>query len=280
MSEKTRYIDTQLYGVVSGAGWAVPRRSVPHLLIHNDDRPGIITICGESAFKHPRMTSSTTSDWEKPLCANCIKAAAQQELVEQPPLKLRVGDCPVGSEREGKHRPHNWLSQRPRCGDCPPKNPYKDTERCEKRKHPTTAMCTSCKATDPDRHFCDYTVGRSMGIATDFGPCDKPATTLERYKRHQHDKLKWGYLCHLHNEAGEKKRADKDAAKQDAETARWADRDKREDDRRDAFDILVEMARWIAKNRELAAEDEWLSQIAVKLAGNDAAQAALEGKDE
>lgn len=40
--------------------------------------------------------------------------------------------------------------------------------------------------------------------------------------------------------------------------------------KREALDILVEIARWMARNRELVEADEWLAQIAERMSGNEA----------
>ena len=268
------YINPKNFAVVGymrQPGYNIPRVATPHLTLLDDHTT---PLCGMG--KPGERSGANRSDaWVKPICANCIEIAAQRGLEEQPPLKLKPQDCPVRSEREGKRRPHNWISRRPRCKGCPPIERYKPTERCE-RKHPTYAWCNVCDAKDENRHYCDQWVGRTMGIATDFGPCDLTAKVFEQYDHWQ--KKHWGWLCHLHSAEGEKKRSDKYAAERAAEQVIQDARDKRAEDRRDAIDILKEMAMWMFENRELVAEDEWLGRIAERVARNDYVQDML-GKD-
>ncbi len=290
VKSEPRTIDPRYYASVGyrfQPGYAIPKIATPHLVLVGDHTT---PLCGAGKpgerSGHRRFEDKDRPDgkpkenlWEKPVCANCVRTAAQQGLVEQPPLKLRKGDCPVLSERTGELTKHIILPHRPRCKNCQ-KPEWNRNERCSAR-HRTYAVCRSCGFTDENHHYCDETVGRSMGIATDFGYCNRRADEQrhvpDRY--HQPDGMVWHYLCKQHLPEAVKARQDASEARYAAERARWAERDKRDDDKSDAFDILVELARWVAKNRDLAAEDEWLGQIAIKLAGNDAVQAALEGKD-
>lgn len=276
MTEK-RTIDPKHYGVAGYRNipsYSLPYKATGHLLYH-DDGTALCGVAGVS--RHDRKVPNARaidSPWAK-ICADCRRVAERDHLEEwvMPPLKK--GDCPVLSERVGKPHKHIILPHRPRCKNCPePK--WNRHERCSAR-HRTYAMCRDCGWKDEDHHYCDETVGRSMGISTDFGYCNRRAYEQrhvpDRY--HQPDGMVWHYLCKQH--LPEAVQARKDAS--DAKYRAWsADLDAKEaarQSRRDAFDIAVEMARWIAKNRDLAEEDEWLGQIAVKVAGNTALTDAL-----
>ena len=82
-------------------------------------------------------------------------------------------------------------------------------------------------------------------------------------------------MCHTHRPEAVSKRKDK----QEAKLRAWEDglnrRIHRDHDRHDMEDLLVEVARWMAKNHELVAEDEWLQTIANKMSENETLMEAM-----
>jgi len=119
-----------------------------------------------------------------------------------------------------------------------------------------------------------------MGISTQFGYCDKRATE-ERLTDGHHlgqTDAAWRWLCKQHLPESIQQRQDAREARHRAGQDAWAAKDKAHGDKNDAFDILVDVARWVHENRDLAAEDEWLGQIAGQLAENQAVQDALSRK--
>ena len=275
------YIDPRYFvsvGYRNLPGYAIPKKATPHLTLLDDN---IAPLCG-AGKPGERSGHKRTEEWGKPICANCIEAAAQQELVEQPPLKLRPQDCPVLSERSGQRSKHIWVSHRPRCYACPRPEPYKNTERCE-RKHETFAQCNGCGAVDKAKHYCDVHV--MSGFHS--GPCDRRAVgdepVLIPNRRNNHFSTypdEWRYVCFQHHPDAVAKRRAEVEAKMQASSDRWNAARDREENERDAIDIAAEMARWIAANRELAAEDEWLGKIAERIASNSLVMEKMKGDGE
>lgn len=281
MTEK-RTIDPKHYGV-SGYGnvpaYNLPFTATGHLLYHDGKRE---SLCGAPAgYKCNRKVEHDPRNeaWAK-VCKLCQKVADRDGLVEWVLPPLRKGDCPVLSERTGELTKHIINPVRPRCKNCP-KVEWNRFERCAEH-HPTYGACSSCGYREPDKHFCDFVVGRSAGISTDFGYCNKGAKAEYQYDRHELNgkNLVWGFLCSIHTPEARKKRKDDWEAKYRAENAAADARYKRQEDKEDAFDILVELARWMYKNQDLIEADEWLNDIALKMATNEALQEALKGKAE
>ena len=282
MSEKKRTIDPRYYASVGyrfQPAYAIPKVATPHLVLVDDHTT---PLCGAGKpgerSGHRRIEDKDRPNseppvevvWEKPVCANCLRVAAEQGLEEQPPLKLGKNDCPVLSERVGKHHKHHMRTIRPRCGKCKEEKPYGGYEpRCS-RRHEQWLRCTACGAEDRITHRCDYPVFGQWH----YDVCDKAARVEAEYIHH--DKKHFGWLCGTHTPEAHAARKAKSEARRQAWEAEWDATRKRDRDDADAFDLVVEMARWIAKNRDLAEEDEWLGQIAERMAGNDAIQQALE----
>lgn len=272
-----RSIDPRYYGV-SGYGnvpaYNIPYRATGHLMEH-PARDLHKTLCGESGCNLYERTKDGNGPLRKDawanLCKRCQKVAADEGLTEWV-LKLRKGDCPDRSERSGKSQPHNWISYHGRCKDCEPVEKYRATRTCPGH-HENYGQCNFCWVKDPERHFCDYWVARAGGY--EFGPCDRPAKVEQQYTDF-YQRTAWGWLCTIHTDEYRQAKAAAWQAKFDAEQAASDARAKAREDKQDAFDIAVEMARWIATNHDLAEEDEWLGQIAERMAGNDAIQSALE----
>ena len=279
------YIDPRYYASVGyrfQPAYAIPKVATPHLVLVDDHTT---PLCGAGKpgerSGHRRFEDKDTTNglpnreviWEKPVCANCIKVAAQQGLVEQPPLKLRPNDCPVLSERTGKRHKHIMHTVRPRCKQCKPEDQYKGYQpRCAARKHPNWLRCGSCGAEDRDTHRCDFPVFGQWH----YSACDVTAKVEAEYD--YHGKKHTGWLCGTHTPQAVAARKAKVAAR-DAERKAESDaRHKKWEEEEDATDILGEMARWIAANRDLAEEDEWLRKIAERMAGNSVVMDALNRK--
>lgn len=273
----TRTIDPRYYGV-NGYGnipsYNIPYKATGHLI----EYPKGEALCGaEARTLHERAKDSNgplrKGAWAS-ICKRCLKVAADEGLVEWTMPTLRKGDCPVLSERAGKRHKHIINPYRPRCKKCPVPT-YGHKERCDGR-HRTFGRCYSCGYEDLERHYCDFIVGRAAGISTDFGSCDRRAYEEREYaKEFFEGRTLWGWLCGMHTPEAIQKRKDERDAKYRAMEERWSARDKQRDDENEALDIAIEMAQWIALNRDLAAEDEWLGKIADRMAANDTIQKGL-----
>ncbi len=281
MATEKPTIDPRFYGVLSHsnrAGYDIPYIATGHLIYYPK---GKVLCTGEGANLYGREKDSQGYPYRdsphKPVwpkkCRRCQKVADELGLVEWVLPPLRKGDCPVLSERHGERAKHIMNPYRPRCADCPEPG-WNKFERC-KAKHETYALCNSCGYEERDRHFCDHVVGRSVGISTQFGYCDKPAKDVYQYDRHSNDKGRWGYLCAIHTPEAKARREAEFQARMRADDERWEQRRKKEHDEDDAFDLLVEFARWTAANHELAEEDEWLRTLAGRVAKNDLVLEAL-----
>lgn len=280
MTEK-RTIDPKVYGVIgygNQPAYNLPFAATGHL-VEYPARDARDTLCGKPRGSlHDRVVKNDNHGraWAK-VCALCTKVAKREGLVEWAMPPLRKGDCPVLSERTGERTKHIIIPYRPRCRECPAAPRYKHTERCSAR-HNTYARCYSCGYEDETKHYCDYIVGRSMGIATDFGACNRGATEEQRHvpdRYHQPDGMVWAFLCKQHTPEAIQTRSEERNAKYRAYSAASDAREAERQSRHDAFDIAVEMARWIAANRELVETDEWLAKIATQMASNDAIQKGL-----
>ena len=191
---------------------------------------------------------------------------------------MRKGICPVLTERSGSPHRHILVSRRPRCKGCPPDNRLHLSERCH-RQHPNYARCNACGFEDREHHFCDSVVGRTLGISTQYGYCDRRTTDQYTFQ-YRHGELHWKtaghwWLCKQHSPQAVEARKDaaearyqEYVAKQDAYFARLRSET-------EAIKVAAEMARWIAANRELAEEDEWLGKIAHRIAENQTIQERL-----
>lgn len=191
---------------------------------------------------------------------------------------LRKGDCPDRSARQGQRAKHNWVSKRPRCQHCPKEEPYRNVERCE-RKHETFAYCNFCGVEDKTRHYCDVHV---MSVFHSK-PCDRRAVGDEpvRVPNPRNSSFttypdEWRYVCFQHHPDSVTKRREEFEAKIQADRERRDAQLELAHDRSEAFDLLVEVAGWIANNRELVETDEWLADIAGRIAGNDTVMKKLD----
>lgn len=277
-----RFIDPRYYASVGyrfQPAYAIPKVATPHFVLVDDHttplcgagKPG--DRSGHRRFEdkdRPNGEPPVEVVWEKPVCANCIKVAAQQGLVEQQPLKLRKGDCPVLSERVGKPNKHHMSTMRPRCGKCKDPEKYSGYEpRCP-RRHENWLRCTACGYEDRATHRCDYPVFGQWH----YSACDKTAKVEGEFIHH--GKKHIGWLCGMHTPEAHAAREAKKAAKRQEWQSDWDAMNKRNRDNADAWLVLMEMARWIAKNRDLVEEDEWLAKIAERMALNDLIQQRLQ----
>lgn len=181
------------------------------------------------------------------------------------------------------------VSATPYCKKCKPKGMASVSgppDLCS-RKHTGNRFCNGCgnlqrQTYVDDWQECQEYVARDEGRWTSFGFCsnkargDKMHQIPERYGEGK----RWRYLCHIHDPEGVAKRTAKAKEKWDKIEAGWARRAKRNDDRHDMEDILLDVAKWMAKNAELVAEDEWLQSIANKMADNDMLLEKLEHPSE
>jgi hypothetical protein len=285
--EVKRTIDPEVYGV-DGYGH-VPAYNIPYVatghMMYYPARELHESLCGQRAPSlHGRKVEKPNKPWLEPwkVCKRCQKVAADQGLVEWTMPSLKPSQCPVFSKRHGAPAKHIMNPYRTRCSRCPKQDGYRLNERCA-RKHPTYARCSGCGLEDRDRHFCDYVVGRTMGISTQFGYCDRKAVAeVEMNWRlgYEDKKKAWRWVCFQHHPDAFAKRKAEFQSRMQADNDRWTALDKQHDDEREAMRIVVDMARWIAANHELVEEDEWLGKIALRMAENSLIQARLSGKVE
>lgn len=191
--------------------------------------------------------------------------AAQALLATTPEAKAK-------HEAEAKKKVgHIMLPVRPRCKSCPPLEKYKTTDRCNRVAHPNFSRCSGCGFEDRDSHYCDTFISRAQGLMSVYGFCDRKATAqrdgrTDYFNKEVPSPGSWLCTSHLPEKVRERiQTAERNQRfKFDAETESrrygWVGKGYEA--------ILLEMAGWMSKNRDLVETDEWLGKISEMMASN------------
>lgn len=184
------------------------------------------------------------------------------------------------TKRVGKPTGHIMISITPWCKVCKPRGLAQVSgpgDMCD-RKHTGHRFCNGCgnqqqQTYTDDWQQCQEYVCVDYGRSSRFGFCSNKAQVQvhipARMRRHDSKAMRWRWMCHIHRPEAVAKRKAKADAKYQAIVDGWDRRAKRDSDRHDIEDLLVEVAGWMAKNPELVAEDEWLQTIANKMTENE-----------